>query len=422
MQKKDLIKIIKLSDEKPEGNKNEKPEGNKNEKPEGNKNEKPEGNKNEKPEGGKHKKYISSPTAVKDMQTEMQNFSKILIPPGSSTQEAESLGYFLIHYPAKSKISTIERGTRGELKTVRYVKDYREAIDSIQKIGRSSAEATPDGVWGRRTQRAILNIALMSGDLLQLAKDIEYKGGSEYSESDKNQLDSLIPQEENPYNSGVRDLGERAEKITPILKKLNEFAQNLHTYLVSRYSQYSEKADPFAETTGPIAPKNFETDEFNSASFEAIKPSSVKYGGKTFFISLKDLSNFDSLKEKISTVLGKNVNIEQWMASDYQKFLLQAKMDIKDDLQKKGQILSEDERKDITLIKKNIAECEDLNARIKESDPRFNWKITINSDLKEPLKNPQIYKSNDGRQELLERSKEYKATLNKQLKGVAALP
>ena len=356
------------------------------------------------------------------MQTEMQNFSKILIPPGSSTQEAESLGYFLIHYPTKSKISTIERGNRGELENVRDVKDYREAINSIQKIGRSSAEATPDGVWGRRTQRAILNIALMSGDLLQLAKDIEYKGGSEYSESDKTQLDSLIPQEENPYNSGARDLGERAEKITPILKKLNKFAQYLHTYLVSRYSQYSERADSFAEATEPIAPKNFETDEFNSASFEAIRSSSVTYGGKIFLISLKDLSNFNSLKEKISTVLGKNVNIEQWMASDYRKFLLQAKSDIKDDLRKKRQILREDERKDITLIKKNIAECENLNARIKASDSGFNWKIRINDDLKEPLKNPQIYRSNDGRQELLGRTEEYKATLNKQLIGVAALP
>jgi hypothetical protein len=361
------------------------------------------------PEGAdkplKLKPGFTSPTGpVKEMQTEMQSFAGILVPPGSDGTQAKSLGYFLIHYPATARVSIRKRdpktGTPG--KETEEVKDYQAAVDSIRLIGRSKEETKPDGIWGRRTQTAIKNISIISGDLIQLATDIEYTGGAEYTSSDKTQLDSAIPDADSPYSEGIRDLGERANKITPILKKLNTFAKNLHQHLVDTYTQYERKADPFAATpTDIVGPGRFEADEFDSDRMNSIKPFNIEYSNKMFNISLSDLSDFSVLSEKIKKVVGEP-NFNQWMVNDYEAFLIKAKAEILKNLKEQRQILSPQVANKIKKIKENIKECERLNNRVEERDyNKYNFNKKQIDEIKQELKAPQKYKDEKNLDQLL---------------------
>jgi hypothetical protein len=332
------------------------------------------------------------------MQTKMQEFADILIPKGSNTQQANSLGYFLIHYPETARVSTIKRDAKGGItKETEEAKNYEDAIESIRKIGRSFNEKKPDGIWGRRTQTAIKNIDIISGDLVQLAKDIEYPGEATYTPGDKSQLDGLIPSAANPSSEGVKDLGDRAEKITPILTKLNLFAEKLHQHLVDRYAQYSEKGDSFAGRSPIEEPRKLaDIDEFNQYSIEQLQPCQVEYDGKKYSVSLNDLNDFKSFKEFLSKNLP-GVDIDQWMADkdNYHRFLLTARQDILKELAERRQLLNEESIKDINKIKENIKELTIINEKIKRlSDGTVNYDNYIN-EVKPILREPKTYRTSE---------------------------
>ena len=352
------------------------------------------------------------------MQSKMQAFAKIIVPTSGSTYGAGTaatggkmvpaeagLGFFLArHYSGAGKYKQFERPDqpkvkdKGELQTT---ESYSQIRDSIENIGSTAKEKKPDGIWGPRTQNGIKNILNVSGTLLEFASKIEFTGNKDFTSGDQQALASQIPDEANPAAKiPASQLNERAEKICPILDKLNSFATALHQHLIGQYEEYKQTGYFSPGEVGTAEPKEVEIDSFDQNFLDRNeRVFTVKYENLTLNFQLKDLKSFDTLKQKLkeqmSSAKMSDDQLNQWLLKNYNPLLREMKVKVLNTLETSGQLFLPKEYNELSALKKLIiATSQALKDTSKfPRSPQRQQFVTQLDEIIESIKDPEIYSS-----------------------------
>ena len=181
---------------------------------------------------------FSSP-AVKEMQQSIKNFATA-VASYSSTKDS-NLGtsgrkpfndFITEQYLANSNIKGVEWSKdptkiSQEQKTPTATKptELEFIINGFERIGGPKSEFAIDGIWGFRTNNALLNIYAFAYALVKLSKDFKTTLNAPFTEKDLGDLKSNIP-DSAEFKTFSQKTGlkiQSAKALTPIINKLTTF-------------------------------------------------------------------------------------------------------------------------------------------------------------------------------------------------------
>ena len=321
---------------------------------------------------------------IESMQEKMQAFAKIIVPSAGSSVESgkgqmvpaeAGLGFFLSrHYSGAGKYRQFEKSEAPKIKdkgSLTSTQNYPEIRNSIENIGGTGKEKKPDGVWGPRTQNGINNILHLSGTLLDFAGKIQFTANKDFSAADQQALAAEIPEAADPAAKiPISKLNDHAEKICPILDKLNSFANALHQHLIGQYEEYKktgyfspgEKEDIEAGEEIKLDPidKNY-LNKFSNKTFD------VSFANKTFKISFKDLMSYNAL---VATLKKNKYANDVWILKNYKPLVEEIKKIVKQELY--NNLLDENTSEAIEGVKEVIIDLTKIFNQVIKTNPQID--------------------------------------------------
>ena len=121
-------------------------------------------------------------------------------------------------------------------------------MDTIKRVGGPNAELKPDGVWGPRTNQALLDIRAFAGALLQLSGAF---GAPNKSYTQQNLQEFVLPK--NDTDMSLQDKIKAAPIIIQHLDAITAMFQEFRDSVLEnpQYQTYIEDDTPFATIGGP---------------------------------------------------------------------------------------------------------------------------------------------------------------------------
>jgi hypothetical protein len=289
---------------------------------------------------------ISNFISIRDMQKEIIEFAKAVSEYSSKGNEANEAkakfnNFITEQYLARSPIKGVEWSKRQDLIT-RPQKSSEETaliqmdivINSFNRIGRSKNEFVVDGIWGFRTNTALLNIYAFANSLIKLFKDFEAKNPY-FGDNDLTMLGSnIFKDDEETKKASVTEKDKRAKVLAPLIKKLTTFYNSYVKEIAQHpgHIRYIEGAPMFTVTNQKDPAANKNPDLLKQIDNLYVGPLNLTSATGTVLLidklPLKVLSNKQLLKD----FAGKSLLYAGNLLSDENlaKLLLEIKLQIKE--------------------------------------------------------------------------------------------
>jgi hypothetical protein len=122
-------------------------------------------------------------------------------------------------------------------------------MDTMSRIGKSDSEFQADGIWGPKTNAALINAYAFAYGMLKLSTDFHLK--PVYSQKDLAQLKADIPEDYNDFSNQEKE--EKADNIIDNLKGVRELYNEVKVGILNKPSNraYIENDQPFHTYTSP---------------------------------------------------------------------------------------------------------------------------------------------------------------------------
>jgi len=279
-----------------------------------------------KPGGGAPSRTSGSPqsysggamsSSVRDMQTEIKNFATEVAnyssdmrgrtPAADQLDGRKSFNDFITEqYLAGAEVKGVE-WSKDPTRVTREQKKEHETnltemdivMDSLSRIGNSKTEFKIDGVWGFRTNNALLNIYAFAVALVKLSEDFGDNSSGIFGRNQLKEMFSNLIKDGDPNKVPSSEKNKKAEVLAELIKKLTAFYQRYVKKIAENpyYKRYIDGSAMFTVNPNKVDPAHKTPEEQDMLKH----PENIKIGPLTLSGPNKAAPHSVSLSHLISS-------------------------------------------------------------------------------------------------------------------------